>query len=583
MPNERMIPSGETKSVVTTAILSGGVEVSKKYQVLSVVINKEVNRIPSASIIFLDGEPSKQTFEVSNLPDFEPGKEIEIKAGYRSDVETVFKGIVIKHGIKIRKDTAVLMIECKDVAVKMTVACKSKYSKDTKDSDVIEELIDVYGIEKSVEATSVTHKQIVQYNSTHWDFILCRCDVNGLLCIPSDGKISIAKPVFSGEAALTIQYGATIHDLDAEIDARLQYKAVKGSTWNYTDQELIEDTEAEEPGVPDAGNLSAATLADVIGEDSFRLMHSGKIDTPELQSWVNAKLMKNRLAKIRGSVRTDGTAAVKPGQMIQLNGVGERFEGKLFVTGVRQQIENGNWETVFQFGINPEWFVQKFDVQQPLAGALLPAIQGLQIGVVTKLENDPDGEDRIMVRMPVIHKDDEGIWCRICTLDAGKERGSFFRPELDDEVIIGFLNDDPRHAVVLGMCNSSKFPAPLKAEDVNHEKGFVTRSKMKLIFNDDKKSFSIETPAGNKFIITEDEKKILIEDQNKNIILLNEDGISMETPKDIKIKAGGDITAEAGGNMTLKAGGQAVLKGGGGAELSSGGTTNVKGSMVNIN
>ena len=582
MPNERNIPSDKPKSVVTHTIISGGTEVSKQYQLLSIIVNKEVNRIPMATLVYTDGEPSKQSFELSGKADFEPGKEIEIKAGYSSDEKLLFKGIVIKHSIRVRNKSSVLIIECKDKAVKMTAACKNKYSLDTKDSDIIEELIDTYGLEKDVATTTVTHKQIVQYNCTDWDFMLCRADVNGLLCIPNDGKLSVAPPEFGGDAALTIQYGATVHNLDAEIDARLQYKSVKGSVWNYTDQELVKDTEAEDPGVPDAGNLSADVLANVIGESEYRLFNSAKIEEPELQAWVNAAMMKNRLAKIRGKVTTDGTADVLPGQLIQLNGVGDRFEGKLFVTGIRHQITEGLWQTTFQFGINPEWFVQTYNVQQPLSGGMLPAIQGLHIGIVTQLESDPDGEDRILVKIPVINNDEDGIWCRVATLDAGEKRGTFFRPEISDEVIVGFINNDPRHAVVLGMLNSSAKPTPLTAADDNHEKGYVSRSEMKMIFNDDKKSFTLETPGGNKFIITEHEKKIHLEDQNGNKITMNEDGIKIESIKDIILKAAKDINAE-GVNINIKGSAQTKVEGSSGAEVSSGGTTNVKGSIVNIN
>jgi Rhs element Vgr protein len=583
MPNERTIPSDKPKSVVTHTIISAGNEVSKQYHLLSVIVNKEVNRIPTATLVYTDGEPSKQSFELSGKAEFEPGKEIDIKVGYSSDEKTIFKGIVIKHSIRVRKKNSLLIIECKDKAVKMTGACKNKYSLDTKDSDVIEELIDNYGLDKDVTATAVTHKQIVQYSCTDWDFMLCRCDVNGLLCIANDGKLTVAPPEFSSDAALTIQYGATVHDLDAEIDARLQYKSVKGSVWNYTDQELVKDTEADDPGVPEAGNLTGDTLADVMGETEYRLFNSAKIEEPELQAWVNAAMLKNRLAKIRGKVTTDGTADVLPGQLIQLNGVGERFEGKLFVTGIRHEITEGNWLTTFQFGINPEWFAQTYNIQQPLSGAMFPAIQGLHIGIVTQLESDPDGEDRILVKIPVINNDEDGIWCRIATLDAGDKRGTFFRPEIGDEVIIGFINNDPRHAVVLGMLNSSAKPAPLTAADDNHEKGYVSRSEMKMIFNDDKKSFLLETPAGNKFLITEDETKIHLEDQNGNKIVMNEDGITIESIKDIIFKAAKDMKADADSNIEIKATKNFKAEGSAGAKLSSGGTTDVKGSMVNIN
>ncbi|MEJ8816350.1 type VI secretion system tip protein VgrG [Lacibacter sp. H407] len=583
MPNERTIPSDQPKTVVTSTITSGGTQIPETCHVLSVVVSKEVNRIPVATIVIADGDPAAQSFEMSNKTEFEPGKEIEIKLGYRSSEETVFKGIVVKHSIKTRKKNSLLIIECRDKAVKMTAACKSSYFKEMKDSDVMEQLIDTYGLDKDVEGTGIEHKQLVQYNCSDWDFLVCRADAAGMLCIPNDGKLAIKKPNFSGDTVLTVQYGATIHELDAEIDARLQYKSVKGTMWNYTDQELLADVEAEEPAIPTAGNLDGATLANVLGEDEFMLYHSGKIEEPELQQWVNAKMMKHRLAKIRGQVKIDGTAAVAPGQIIELQGVGERFEGKLFVTAVRQQYENGNWQTNIQFGINPEWFAQTFNVQQPLAGALLPAIEGLQIGIVTQLESDPDGEDRILVRIPVVHKDDEGAWCRVSSLDAGDERGMFFRPEINDEVIVGFINNDPRHGIVLGMLNSSAKPAHLSAKDDNHEKGYQSRSKMKLIFNDDKKSINIETPGGHKVVIDEDAKKIHLEDMNGNKIILNEDGITIESIKEIKMKAATDLKMEGGANVNLKGGTQTKVEGGAGAEISSGGATNVKGSIVNLN
>ncbi len=211
-----------------------------------------------------------------------------------------------------------------------------------------------------------------------------------------------------------------------------------------------------------------------------------------------------------------------------------------------QQYEGGDWKTTIQFGVNPEWFAQTYNIQQPLAGALLPGIQGLQVGIVTQLEGDPDGEDRILVRIPVIHKEDEGAWCRISSLDAGNERGMVFRPEIEDEVIVGFINNDPRHGVVLGMMNSSALPAHLPAADDNHEKGYQSRSKMKMIFNDEKKSILLETPGGHKVTIDEDAKKIEMVDLNGNKIVMDDKGITIESIKDLILKASAEMKIEAG-------------------------------------
>lgn len=582
MSQERIIPSSRPKSVCTFTILSEGSAIPGTYHVVSIVVNKELNRIPSATIIFLDGDAAAETFGISSAAEFEPAKKIEIKAGWSSDEETIFKGIVVKQSIKVKDQNSVLMVECRDESVRMTIAPKSKYFKEKKDSEIFEELIGPYRLESQVEATTLKHREVVQYNSTDWDFMLCRADVNGRFCIADDGRIAVRKPELNAAPELTVQYGSTVLDLEAEIDARHQYPKVKASAWDPTAQELIDTIEAAEPALPSSGNLSADQLSKASSPEPVNMIHSGKIGASELQQWADACLQKRRLAKIRGRVKVEGFARIKPGKMLQINGVGARFEGKVLATGVRHQIEHGEWHTHIQFGTNPEWFAETFNVQQPLAGALLPAIRGLQTGVVTKLEADPEGEDRIMVRLPVIHASDEGIWCRVASLDAGKERGMFFRPEISDEVIVGFIDEDPRHGVVLGMLNSSKLPAHTAAKDTNHLKGYVSREKLKWMFDDEKKIISIETPAGNRLVISEEDKGISLSDQNGNKIVMNDQGIQIESVRDLSIKVANDLTAEAM-KTEIKASSEMKIKGEMSAEYASGGNTNLKGAMVNIN
>jgi len=149
-------------------------------------------------------------------------------------------------------------------------------------------------------------------------------------------------------------------------------------------------------------------------------------------------------------------------------------------------------------------------------------------------------------------------------------------------VIVGFINSDPDHPVVLGMMNSSAKPAPLTAADANNEKGFTTRSKMKFIFNDDKKSVVLETPAGKKITVDEDAGVIKLEDENSNTITMNPDGIKMESGKDIILKATGDVKID-GTNITVTATAQFKASGNAGAEVSTGAIAVLKGSMVQIN
>ena len=54
------------------------------------------------------------------------------------------------------------------------------------------------------------------------------------------------------------------------------------------------------------------------------------------------------------------------------------------------------------------------------------------------------------------------------------------------------------------MLHSSKFPSPEPAKDDNHKKGYQSREKMKLVFDDEKKVVTLETPGGNKVVVSED-------------------------------------------------------------------------------
>ena len=379
---------------------------------------------------------------------------------------------------------------------------------------------------------------------------------------------------------LSLAYGATIKELDAEIDARHQYESLKSISWNPADQESI-NSEAQDPGVPAAGNITATDLASATDNTELEIRHMA-LSAEELQIWANSSFQKKRLAKIRGRLKIDGIHSPKPAQLIELQEVGERFEGKVMLTGVRHQIEKGNWETHLQFGDSPERFAEKFEIEQPLASALIPAVQGLQIGIVTGLE-DPDAEERIQVKLPLVNDTDEGTWMRLCSLDAGENRGWVSRPEINDEVIVGFLNADPRFGVVLGKVHSSKNTAPYEATDDNHEKGYRSREGLKLLFDDDKKSILLETPAGHKLMMDDDSTSITIEDSNGNKFIMNDSGIEIESIKDVKLNASVNLKMESGSNAEIKGGATAKLEGSAGAELSSGGATTVKGSILQLN
>lgn len=573
----------------TFTVLINGVDVTAKYGVVSLMINRRVNRVPVAEVVLYDGDAARGEFPLSDKVDFIPGKEVTIKGGYKKDEKVIFKGIIIKHSIKAPLNApSTLMLELRDKSVKMTINRKNKYYNDKLDSQIISSITGDNGVKGKVDPTKVLYEEMVQYYCTDWDFVVSRAEANGMLVIADDGKVNVQAPLFVPKGdSLMLKYGDNIVDFEAEMDARQDYKNVKAVKWDYSKQEVVEK-KATPPVMKEEGNITGEDESKVLGVDEYLLQHAGKLEDQELTAWASSKLLRSRMAKIKGRVRIYGVNNVKPGDVVTLQGVGKRFNGIAFVSGVLHSFSiNSTWYTDILFGFAQEWFYEQYDnINDAPSAGLLPAMNGLVTGIVTDIVDQKGGEFRVRVRIPLIDKGEKGVWARIVSADAGKDRGILIRPEKDDEVIMGFVNDDPRDAVILGMLYSkkNKVPSDLTPDKDNKIKGWITKSKIKFLIDDKKKIVTIETPGKNKIVINDDKKSITLEDQNKNKIVMDDKGVLIDTPKDFVVKAKGKITLEATKDLSASSkSGKAVIKGTSSAELSASGTTTVKGSLLKLN
>ncbi|MDP5171111.1 MAG: type VI secretion system tip protein VgrG [Bacteroidia bacterium] len=583
MSTSPLVQGSQPADAPSFKIYANGTAIPESYLLAGLTVEREVNRITTAELIVYDGDAAAGDFPASNASQFAPGAEISIELGYHQDNEMVFRGVVIRQKIQIKADGTYLRVECKDKAYQLTLGRNNRYFYDKRDSAIISEIVRESSLSGSTDNTAVTHKEMIQYNCSDWDFILSRADVNGMLVHTENGNLKVKKPDFTQRVNTSLTFGQDILELEAEMDGRYQYRDVKAHAWDAANQAMVVN-QANNPSASSPGNLSSNSLADETGLRDLNLYHAGQLTGEELQAWASAERQRSQLAKIRGRVRIQGFSKVMPGELIDLQHLGDRFSGQAFVTGVRHELNSSNWETDVAFGLSPECFARQYeDIPHLPAEGLVPAMSGLHIAIVTKLEQDPEGEHRIKVRIPVIDMQGEGSWARVANLDAGNDRGFFFRPEINDEVIVGFLNDDPRNPIVLGQLHSSAKPAPFVAQDTNHEKGYVSRSKMKMVFHDEKKSFTLEMPSGKTFFMDDEAGEIKIEDEHGNKILLNSSGITIDSASQLMLKAAQDATLEGGVNVNIKATSQLTAQGQAGAELSASGNTVVKGAMVQIN
>ncbi|MFK8006921.1 MAG: type VI secretion system tip protein VgrG [Saprospiraceae bacterium] len=591
-------PITSKSDLITFSIKSDGNIIKDTYQVLSVYIDRAVNKIPYCELLIADGSASKEDFPISDSETFIPGAKIEVMAGYENSNVSIFKGIVVKHGIRISSDEGpALSVLCKDEAVKMTVGRKNAYFQKMMDSGIISKLIQNNGLTASVSSTENELKEVIQYYTSDWDFMVARADINGLITVVEDGKISVKKPEEETEEKLELTYGQDIFEFDADIDAQNQLKSVKSNAWDMASQAII-SSESSTSNF-DQGNLSTSDLAKVIGLEDYDLQSGGFLENDMLSTWAKAKSTKSQYSKIRGTVKFQGSALALPGTLIGFKGLGKRFNGKGFVSGVIHEIANGNWITTAEIGLSPEWFSAKVKTEAPLASGLLPGIQGLQIGKVRQINDDPDGEFRVLITLPLIQSGDDGVWARLASFYATSDSGAFFYPEVEDEVVVGFLNDDPRYPVILGSLYSSGRATPETPDEKNTIKAFVSREKMKITFDEENKVITITTPNSNQLVFSDKETSITMTDQNNNFIKLSSDGIELNSASDIKITAAESITMDGPSGITESASGGTIslsattiscsadaefsASGDASAGLSSSAEVSINGAMVMIN
>ena len=541
--------------LVTFAIKVDGEAIPDYYSVYSIEIIKTVNRISVATIVFLDGSSDEENFEISSSDTLIPSKELSIEAGYNSENKLLFKGIITKQSLRVDNSMgSTLTIECKDAAVKMTVGRKNACYTEVKDSDVMSTLIGNYGgLSSEITATEKTLAQLVQSYCSDWDFMLSRAEINGMVVSTNNGKVSVFKPEANTTSVLTITYGDNLYAFNADLNAVTQLDTVKASSWDFKQQALATATASND--LAGAGNLASKKLSEVVGLTEFQLQTTAPLETDALTTWAKAQMLKNELSKIIGDAHFQGSELAELGVYITLAGLGTRFDGDHFVSSVTHQISEGNWFTEAKLGLAPQWFVQEPEVMAAPAAGLLPAVQGLYNATVKKIDADPDSVYRIQLDLPLFDPDGKGLWARLANFYSSSGFGAFFLPEIGDEVIVGFLNEDPCYPVILGsLYSSNRKPfSELEPNADNSHKAIVTKTEMRVVFNDKDKILTITTPAGNKVELDDKEKKITIEDQNSNSVVLSDSGIAMKSPKNISIEADQKISIKGTMGVEIKA------------------------------
>jgi Rhs element Vgr protein len=594
-------PAVNAGKAISVKLVLDGKPAPEAHPLVALDIWLGVNKVARARVAIADVMQDDAMFPISMSSSYVPGAKVVIELGYDEQTTPVFSGVIITHGLDVgADDAALLIVEVADPAMALTLSRHTSVFTDCTDSEVIEKLVRNQGLQAEVSATNDKHPSLVQYACSDWDLLVMRAEVNGMVVINSAGKVSVAPPNTKAKAVLELDYGVSIRQAQLTIDATTQLDpgVLRSLAWDPVGQALAEGAEPS-TDVEELGNLSSTALAKVFGIRAAPQQTAAQLQPAELSTWSKAEMMRMRLAKVRGQLRCAGTAAARPAAMVSLRGFGDRFNGNAFISGVQHHVSAGEWSTELEIGLNPEPFaVTAPRISPPAAAGQLAGISQLQVGVVDKPAQDPDGQMRLPIRLPLAPGQGKPLWARLASPYATAESGFQFWPEQDDEVIVAFMDNDPRFPVVLGsLYSKSKAPpSPLKPE--NSVKCLVSKSKLRIAFDEEKKAIEISTPAKQIIRLDDESKELSITDAHGNKITLGSNGIILASQGDIRLSAKGGIKLDAKTSLDLKGASGANLqgatvdiaadstltaKGNAEAKLTSPASVVVQGSLVRIN
>lgn len=531
----------------------------------------------------------------------------------------LFKGFI--HSVKALKsetnkeDLVVLQGYSPEYLLKNHPGCRSFENKSLK--QIVEDVLKPYP--RDILATNVNPAytdQIpfcVKYNENSLDF-LKRLAARYGEWMYYNGKEFIFGNASGNEEDLVL--GKDLKTLDFSIN--LKATGFKYISYNYMTAEPIEKKADKNMGkmqLNELGKIALDTSWKQMGQtDSQHFPHLNVqpgSETKAQNTSVETKAAGTAMGMC-GIKATSENMNLVPGSNItvkepKMAGTGEIDYGEYLVTSIQHRCDNlMNYKNSFT-AIPAEAQMPEYTNPE-----LVPH-SSPQSAVVTN-NKDPEKQGRVKVKFFWQESNQETPWIRTVSPYAASERGFFFIPEIDDEVLVGFDAGNAERPFVMGsLYNGVNKPHSAWPNNNNSFKGIVTKSNLRIEFDDEGKNTTIDTPGGNQIIISDEEKSIVLHDQNENTVELSPDGIVLDSLKDINIKSKSKIIIDAttgveissiadvkvsGLNIDQKAtaaftakgtvsaevsGAAATLKGDASATVNGGAMTTVKGAVVMIN
>lgn len=443
------------------------------------------------------------------------------------------------------------------------------------DADIVRTIAQEVELTPDVDPPGVRYDYVLQHNQTNAEFLHARAARIGYQVYVADGKLCYKKGDTFRGGGPELALGDELRSFRPCWSATHQADQVVVRGWDPKAKAQIVDMRAPSERLNQGG--MAASGGDVARTSFGGSAEAAVVDQP-VSTAEEAKALALGLSNdigreyVEAEGECDGDPRVQAGVRITISGVGQRFSGPYFVTSATHVYDEAGYRTTFSIaGRQPNTLDRLLGSDRAPEWAQ-GRVSGVVTGLVTNL-NDPDDLGRVKVKYAWLGEV-ESDWVRLASPMAGPERGFYFMPEINDEVLIAFEHGDVHRPYVVGaLWNTLDRPpeanSAVQSEGKVNQRILKSRSGHTIVLDD--------TDGAEQIVVCDKtEKNRIVIDSAKNTLTIEVgEGITVQC-------AGGDLTFD-GQNVTIKAAKAFNVEARGACTIESQQAFKLNGAPINMN
>jgi phage protein D len=590
------VPDAALSSAIKVEVDGRELDGEAETALVRVVVDDHLH-LPDTFELTLQETPDMAVAEKAGL---RIGSAVKVSASALGDGTTgllISAEVTALEGVYREGRAPMLVVRGYDHSHRLSRGRKSATFANVKYSDVARTVASQVGLQVgTIDDSGRVHDHIGQAGQTDWEFLKGLARAVGFEIAVAEGKLDFRKPAraadapsegdFSSTDPLQLVFGQDLLDFRPRVTSSGQVSKVEVRGWDpATAKEIIGTAEAGSVGaaLPD----SPASLAGLFGSPTL-VVEGGHRSQAEAEraAAALAEQVGSAFAEASGIAR--GNPRLKAGAAVSIAQVAKPFAGRYTISHTRHTYDQVD-------GYRTHFLVsgrQDRSLMGLVAGAKTGASAaigsggsasapassgGVMVGIVTDTA-DPEGQGRVKLKFPTLADSYESFWARVAAPGNGKERGTVWIPEVNDEVLVAFENGDRQRPYVLGGLWNGADKPPAVAVDGGklQRRALVSREGSELYMSDKADDTSLGLQTKDKEVVlhlSRSDKEIKATSRGK--IVLKADG-------DIEISATGTVKISGEGGVEITSSAQAKLSGSAGVEVGTSGVAKVKGSQVQL-